>query len=1017
MIKYVYIFLTFFALALFVPVNMQAQNNKGKKAKKVKIESRLVDQEGNAVPNATIKVGEGIMETFSDENGNFSIITRPEGKILIEARGYESTWVDLSEGLPGEEINLIKAPLFAAAQDVIKLPLMLETDQRSLTGAVSKISGESLESYPDLTMSNALQGRLMGLTARPTVNGLGNNNSNLYSRGLSRDGANQLITIVDGVERSIDYLIPEEIESIEVLKDPTTKILYGPRAANGVLLVTTKRGRPNTNIFKAGVSYGASMVMRTPEFLNSAEYATLYNEARENDGLTPYYSAEQIQGYRNSSGENDQRYPNADYYDYFLDKSAAYRKANLEYSGGNEDNQYALILGYVGANGIEKIGKKPTLDRISLRGNLDIKINDIIKANIGASGLTERREWGAMNNSQVMSAISTHRPNEYPFVLSNTELSGQNGDDDIPPLGGSFDHTNNLYGNLMYGGFSEFETFYGQANMGLDFNLNSLMDGLSANVYYVIDNYQYFESGKSETPVTYAQRWYEAADGSEYVEYYRLNKRVIEDNQRRLNEDFFNNNSWTAGLNYEKTFGTHELDANLTHMYYKYEDDDLVQDIKFSNTVLHLKHGFNNKLYTTLDLAYMGSDKMPEKNRYKLFPAVGMAWILSEENFMQNEAFFDFLKLKGSFGVLGYDRSTDYYLYENRWNSIGNVRFNERNNSGTTRTRIQLTGNPDLDWEKSRELNVGIEGLAANKRLSFEFNYFNEYRYDIIQSPAYRYSTAVGDLFPRVNQGEVLNQGFEGDIHWTNATGDLRYTFGTNFIFSKNRIEKMNEVILNEEYNNQTGKAGDAIFGYVSEGLFTNQNQLEEHASQNFGSVGLGNIAYRDLNNDKMIDELDRQQIGNSFPRTSLGVDLNLDYKRFGLYVLGTSELGVDNMLNNSYYWNYGERKYSVVAANRYHPTNNPGGTYPKLTTTNGSNDYRNSSFWIQDASFFRLKNVELSYTLPGSNVANSYRFHVRGTNLFVLSENDELDPEGIDAGVHNYPFFRTITGGVSVSF
>ena len=190
------------------------------------------------------------------------------------------------------------------------------------------------------------------------------------------------------------------------------------------------------------------------------------------------------------------------------------------------------------------------------------------------------------------------------------------------------------------------------------------------------------------------------------------------------------------------------------------------------------------------------------------------------------------------------------------------------------------------------------------------------------------------------------------------------------------------------------------MLGFVAEGLFTSQEQVDNHAIQRFGEYGVGNIAYKDLNGDGYIDNLDRARIGNSFPRTTLGVNINLDYKRFALFVLGTAEVGVDNFLNNGYYWNYGERKYSVQALDRYHPKNNPQGTYPALTTTNGNNDFRNSTYWLQDASFFRLKNVELSYTLPAKSVAKSYKFHVRGTNLFVISKNKDLDPEVNNAGI-----------------
>ncbi|WP_161554480.1 SusC/RagA family TonB-linked outer membrane protein [Sinomicrobium soli] len=1010
-----YIHFLAFILVLCLPVTLQAQKKKKKKREKITVTSRIVDETGTAIPRATITLGEGMLRIASDEKGKFSLKTASEGKLLVEAGGYQSQWVELGEVT--EEIVLARTLLLASAKDAVDLPLGQQISQRALTGAVSGIEGADLESYPDLSFSNALQGRIMGLQVRQSVNGLGNNSATLYVRGLARGGSDGIITIVDGIERSIDYLAAQEVESVKVLKDATSKILYGPRAANGVVLITTKRGKPNTRVLKVSAEYGASFVTRLPGYLDSYEYAGLYNEARANDGLSLFYSEQDLEGYRNSTGPNDQRYPNAGYHDYFLEEAAAFRKATVEYSGGNDKSQYALVLAYTGGNGIEKIGDKPVRDRINLRGNLDFDINDFMSVNLGASGYVETQSWPSRNNSQVMSVLSSHRPNEYPFLLTDEAL--RNTDADFPPMGGSFYRPNSLYADLLYGGFSESQLFYGQANLGIDFDFGDiLLDGLSASVYYTTDNLQYFQNGKSETAVTYASRWSDTEEGAS-VRYYPLRRRVIEDNQRRQNQNYINNNGFYTTVSYENRFGAHDIKAGISHIYYNKDHDNWIQDLRFTNTVLRLNYGFNDRWYAEASLAYMGSDKMPSGNRYKLFPAVGAAWVLSEEGFMSGAGFLDFLKLKGSFGILGYDRAMDYYQYENRWNTDGSVQFNERNNTSFSRTRLQLTGNPDLDWEKSREINVGLEGLMLNNRLRFELNYFNEYRYDMLQSPSSNYSVTAGGLFPLINRGENINRGFEAEVNWSDAIGDWNYQVGGLMIFSKNKVLRTNEITYpeNQDFIRNTGRPSDTMYGFVAEGLFTGQPQADNHPVQAFGPYGIGNIAYKDLNGDHVVDNMDRKAIGNSFPRTSLGVNLKLDYKRFSLFVLGTAELGADNWLNNSYYWNYGEGKYSTVVRDRYHPVSNPGGTYPALTTTNGINDFRNSTYWLQDASFFRLKNVELSYTLSASKVAKSYEFHIRGTNLFVLSENKDLDPEVINAGVDNYPVFRTVTGGVTINF
>lgn len=992
-------------------VSMHAQK---KKKEKVTVESTIVDESGNPIPKVKVTLGEGKIEKLTDEKGRFSIKTDLDGQLLIEANGYESQWIGLKKITP--KIVLVKSLLFSGADDLVNLPLGLETTQRKLTGAVSGIDAAELESYPDLSITNALQGRILGLQARKTLNGLGNNGAALSIRGLHRGGGNGVIVLVDGIERSLNTLNPQEIARIEVMKDATSKVLYGPRAANGIVLVTTKKGKPNTRVLKLGVEYGASMITRTPEYLNSYEYATLYNEARANDGLSPFYTQQDLDGYLNSTGENDQRYPDADYYDYFMNEAAAFKRATVEYSGGNDKSQYALVLGYIGANGFEKVGEQPSRHRFNLRGNMNFEVSDFLSVNLGTAGYVET-ERPTRNNGSVISALTSHRPNEYPFLLTDPELQSE--DADFPPLGGSFQRPNSLYADMLYGGFSESQAFYGQANLGIDLDFSDIItEGLSAKAYYTTDNYQYFSNGKSETAPTFAQRWLETDEGEEVV-YYQLRNRVINDNQQRLNEDYTNNSGFYANVAYENSFGEHDLGASFNHIYYHNDDDDVVQDLRFTNTVLKLNYSFKDKIYAEASMAYMGSDKLSRDQRYEVFPTVGLGWILSEENFLKDSESIDFLKLKSSFGIIGYDGSMAYNLYVTRWNTNGAVQFNERNNTNVSRTILQQTGDPDLTWEKSREYNIGVEGLMFDNRLQFEMNYFNEFRYDIIQTPAYRYSVTAGDLFAQENRGEVLNRGFEAQVNWSDVIGELNYSVGGLVLFSKNKIVTTNEIDYpaEQEFYQQTGMPSDSMLGFVAEGLFTSQEQVDNHPVQRFGPYGVGNIAYKDLNGDGYVDNLDRARIGNSFPRTSFGLNLKLDYKRFSLFMLGTAEVGVDNFTNNSYYWNYGERKYSVQASNRYHPQNNPQGTYPALTTTNGLNDFRNSTYWLEDASFFRLKNVELSYTLPSERVAKSYRFHLRGTNLFVLSSNKDLDPEVPNAGVDNYPVLRTVTGGVTVNF
>jgi hypothetical protein len=428
----------------------------------------------------------------------------------------------------------------------------------------------------------------------------------------------------------------------------------------------------------------------------------------------------------------------------------------------------------------------------------------------------------------------------------------------------------------------------------------------------------------------------------------------------------------------------------------------------------------NNKYVIDATMSYMGSNRYIGSERHFLSSAVGAAWIVSEESFMAGDV-FDYLKLKASFGLLGYDAQTSHYLYENRWTDGTTAQFGEENggedSDGIT---VSIWGNPDIGWEKSREINVGIEGLAFNKHLAFETNYFNEYRYDMVDIVDEEYSAFYGDFTMYTNYQAVTNQGFELGINWMDKAGDLSYNIGLNATYAKNEFTIKDEVDY-PEWRQQEGKPTNVIMGYESLGLFGKNVDLDSHADQSAvgGFYGDGDIAYKDQNNDGVIDDLDKVDIGVSSPTTQLGLTVDLKYKGFGLYLLGTSSLGVTQQLTNTYYRNYGILKYSVLAKDRYHATNNPNGDQPSLTTTDALNNTVTSDFWTKSGNFFRLKNVELSYTLAfkSTDAIKKSKFFVRGNNLFVLSNIDDLDPEAPNGGVTNYPVLRMITGGVSVSF
>lgn len=988
-----------------------AQKRQGRK--NTNVSSRIIDSEGNPVSKAFVRAGEGAILRYSDANGEFSIPSKPDGVILIEAEGFKDYVLDLKAGAVPSEIELAKEGFLEGDQD-----RMARLDGPSVTSlantqAISVIDTDNLLKYPDLNLTNAFQGQAAGLIVRGNSGGLGKNSASFYVRGLHASGT-AAIVIVDGMERSIDDINAEEIASVQVLKDAPAKALYGPRAANGVVLITTKRGEAYKKSIRVTAEYGISPSTRTPEFLGAYDYATLFNEARQNDGLAPYYTAGQLEGYRNSTGENDLYHPSNDWHSRFANSLRMYRKANAEFSGGNRTMQYALFVGYTGGSGIESVGQKTDLNRLNVRGNLDIRINDFITAMANVAAKMEFKKFGGLKENELYTALSTLRPNEYPLTIASEVLGIDPNKNGVPFFGGSIQNNANILDDMQYGGYSFNQSMTSQADIGLKFDFNKFVPGLTAGAFFTLDNYSSINSTMTKFHATYAIDPYINAEG---VQDYRIQQ------VRKLNDnDNININSQTtkrtmgfnADVTYRRIFGKNEISGTIAFRYYMDKKVGKTQNCVNTNTTARFNYSYNSRFFAELILGMMGSNQFNWNNRYIFTPALSLGWIASMD---------PYVKIKASAGRVGYDPNSDYLLYDTTWSYPGNYALGEFGGAPLNyRTALNIYGNPDIGWIKSDEFNVGVEFKAFRNRLVAEVNYFHEMRTGGITSLSSRYSSVVGQYIMSANTTDVRNHGVDLGLNWNDiaAGGDFTYGIGLNFTYSQNKIIRTNEIEATEDYRKTVGRPTSGIFGLESEGLFGRDADLDSHAKQNYGDYTVGDIAYKDQNSDSQIDDRDKTYLGQRFPMTVWGLNINLNYKGFGLYALATAETGASMMLNNGYWWNTGADSYSVQALNRYHPVNNPGGTLPRLTTTSGTNSYQASDFWLADASFLRLKNVELSYTWNNrklDSVLRQMKFFVRGTNLCVLSAVKDVDPETPDAGLTTYPAYMTITAGLTFSF
>lgn len=1006
--KYIFTLLSI----LLLPVLQSEVHAQDKKAYELDVKVQIVDERGNPVNDAVLVASGGIYSYFANKDGVINASVKVRDVVVIEAEGYESQiFYPYKMALP-DKVVLVKARYFEENDylNISRPDQNVDYKHEAFVGAVSSIDAAEII-YPDLLLSNALQGKLPGLDVTMTSNGLGNNKAKFSIRGNHRNGENAPIVIIDGLERNLDDVLIEEIDKIEIMKDVSAKILYGPRAANGVVLVTTKKGTINKRILDVTVESGAMVAADAPEYLDSHDYAMLYNEALNNDGFPSRYSDEQLKGYLNSTGENDLFYPNVDFYDRFMKKTALYRKATLSLLDGNDRINYSLIAGYTGGSGFENIKDESDLNRLNLRGNLNVKVLDFMSAFVSSAVRYELKSRPKTATSVLFSAMSTTRPNEYPLTISPEALGMTPREDGVPYFGASLINRDNLLASLEYGGQFNEQYVTSQTDIGLDFDFEDYVEGLTARMMVAFDNYNFIEEGQVNVYPSYALR----NSNPENPEFMQMTKLNLQTDLTRRDFSTKRTLGYNGNIGYARNLAKHAFGANLAYSYFYDEVAGGSQDIIDNNTTLRLNYGYFDKYYVEGILACMGSNRFAKQNRYNLSKSIGLSWVLSNENFLEHSTVVDFLKIKASYGELGYDGATDHLLYKTAWKNGDSYNFGEQNKTSNHTTQFVRVANEHLKWETSTEINVGIEGLMFDERLSFELNYFNELRDNIIGSVDASYSNILGNFVYVDNMGTVANSGIDLLVQWKDKISDFSYDVSANLLWSSNKILDWNQIPYPDKGTVAVGNPTDAIWGYVDRGLFGKDTPLAG-AAQCLGHYQEGDIAYEDINADGIVDQRDKIMIGNTTPRVSIGIDLNLKYKNFGLYMLGVAKLGFQRITDESFYWIKGEDKYSTISMDRYHSENNPDGKYPRLTTTDGSNNFVNSTFWLQDASFFRLKTVELSYTFPKlGRVCKNLKLFLRGTNLFSIDAEEYLDPEIPGAGLTNFPLYRTFTGGLSI--
>lgn len=992
---------------IFLALSLGAQTASGqakkKEKEKVRLEFTVTDNGGSPVDHALVHSSKDRYAYPAGKDGKIALSLRKDDKLKVEAEGYKTRIITLQEA-EGGKISLEKEIPFTGENDVLQT-IFGTTNTRRTVGAYSKVDGSILEANPTMFFMDALGGRLNGLFVRNNSLVPGFTDANTFVR--SSEGS--LIVMVDGVERSLDYIEPETIESVQLLKDASLKSLYGGMQANGILMVKTKRGKSYQNGVKVNVQSGIQKPTRMPKYLNSYDYAVMYNKAMENSGYEPYFKNPEM--YKNG---DPVLYPDVDYYDMFLNDFMTITRANAQLTGGNEGTRYFAHLGYQNNGGLEKYAEYPNRDEVfTIRANVDNTLFGFMTFSAGFNAALQNKQWPNTSTQNFFNMLSDNRPNEFPIFIPGDRV-GQKDKEFV--LGGTAQNQNNPYGLMTQNGYAERDFTYVQTDFALDISLDKWVKGLSVKPMASFDVYNVITAVQGAT-----YQVFEPIVNGDEVTFKAWGKETRATSKTRSGNHTNRNYVFDATATYNRDFGKHSVNALLVYFQQTKEFSALHQKLRRMNLGGLVNYMYDNKYMAEVSVNRVGVGSFAPDKRFGVFPTFGAGWIISEENFMKRAEWLDYLKIRGSYGVLG---STSYtadglfssYLYKSVWKSEGTYDVTGNNKLAS----MTQTGNPNVGFQKSHETNIGLDAQFLNRSLWVSAGYFNNRLDGVLANMEDITPGVVGkpEALMMQNYKEYRTYGWEGEISWNKQFGDWKIGLGTNLCYGKTDIVKDAEPNYPVGFEGlQKVKSVGDVLGLAVEGTFSNEAEINAAPQQLFGTVVSQDIRYKDRNGDQVIDNRDREVIANTTPHLQYGITIHAEYKGFNLDILGYGLGDVDRMLDTKYYQIYGNRKYSAVVMDGL-PNGRP---HPALRAEYSNNNFQTSDYWVVNGAFFKLRNVELGYTfnhhISKKIGLNAVKVFARGTNLFTISKIKDLDPESLEAGVGNFPLGTTLTGGLSIAF
>ncbi|WP_436489680.1 SusC/RagA family TonB-linked outer membrane protein [Chitinophaga sp. ARDCPP14] len=855
--------------------------------------------------------------------------------------------------------------------------------------------------------------------------------------GNSMWGMGSYLLVIDGVPRDEGNVVPTEVEQISFLKGVNAVALYGSRAAKGVVYITTKRGKAGNQRIDIRANAGVNVPKAYPHYLGSAEYMTLYNEARRNDGLAELYSPETI--YQFASGKNPYRYPNVDYYsDEYLKQSFGRYDITTEISGGNDKARYYTNIGYQTAGSLLNFGEAVSngkSDRLNLRGNVDVNLNQYISCNVDATAIFYT---GRGVNTDYWQSAATLRPHRFSplipldMIESNDEASNvfvKNSNHIIDGkylLGGTQLDQTNPFAAIYAGGNNRYISRQFQFNTGVNADLRNLLKGLSFRSAFAVDYNTSYNLAFNNTYAVYAPTWntYSGVDLISSLTQYGQD--ATSGVQNVSNSWYRQTISASGQFNYVNSIDNrHNLSAVLLVNGFQQSESAVYHRTSNANLGLQLGYNLDHTYYIDFSGAVIHSAKLPEGNRTAFSPTVSLGWRLSNEPFMRGVRGVDDLRLTASAGVLHTDLDiASYYLYQGVYTTQGSW-FGWKDGTGVQATESRRGANPDMRFPKREEISIGLEGSFFHESLKLDGNFFvNKITGNIIQPnvlfPSY-YTTGwpSSSFIPYVNYNDDKRMGVDFSLSLNKKLSDINYSIGLVGTYYKTIATKRAE-IYEDNYQYRQGRPLDAIWGLQNMGFFQDADDIKNSPSQTFGQVKPGDIKYKDQNGDGVIDTRDEVYLGRGgwfgSPLT-LGVNVSVQWKHFSFFALAQGRFGSYGMKNNSWFWVDGEDKYSEVVRDRWTPETAQSAKYPRLTTFNSDNNFRNSDFWLYKANRIDLAKVQISYDMSdligNKKIVKEMGVYVSGFNLLTFAAERKL----MEMSIGSAPQTRLYNLGVKAMF